>query len=168
MAFLSSLYGNASSSGYSERNWSTSACGLLVWLHRNASVGTPSLGRFGPPRTPAGPSPGSLRPRSRAHEGGLVLLGGNQRPLFFLRFPLHSNHQVRRPALGHQKGVDPAARTNQRDIGPDTFGQRLDVGEVGRTTQVPVAGIAHHEVQDLLLRTAEPAPWCAGPGSGPR
>ena len=76
--------------------------------------------------------------------------GGNQRVLL-LFLSLDPHDQMRRPALFHEEGVDPAAGANQRDVAPGPHGDGLDIGEVGRAAQVPVVGIAHHEVEDLLL-----------------
>ena len=79
-------------------------------------------------------------------------LGRDPGIFFSLCLDAHDQVGLARRALGHEKGIDPPGLRDQRHVGLDSFGNRLEEGEVGRAGEMPVLGIPHHEIENVLVR----------------
>ena len=53
-------------------------------------------------------------------------------------------------SLDHQERIDPATLADQRDVRIDAFGDRFQKGEIRGAGQVPVLGIAHNKIENVL------------------
>ena len=54
--------------------------------------------------------------------------------------------------LRHQERIDPPGFTDQRHVRCDTFRNRFQESEISRAGQVPILGIPHHEIKNVLGR----------------
>ena len=52
----------------------------------------------------------------------------------------------------HQERIDAPGFTDQRHVRCDTFGNRFEESDIGRAGQVPILGISHHEIKNVLGR----------------
>ena len=50
----------------------------------------------------------------------------------------------------HQERIDAPGFTDQRHVRCDTFRNRFQESEIGRAGQVPILGIPHHEIKNVL------------------
>ena len=53
-------------------------------------------------------------------------------------------------AFGDEERIDPAALADERDVGSHAFPDGFEEREIGGAGQVPVFGIAHHEIENVL------------------
>ena len=52
--------------------------------------------------------------------------------------------------LGDKEGIDTAAFADQGDVGVDALADRFQKGEIGRSGQVPILGVAYHKIENVL------------------
>ena len=52
--------------------------------------------------------------------------------------------------LRHQERIDPPGRADQGHVRCDTFRNRFQESEISRAGQVPILGIPHHEIKNVL------------------
>ena len=50
----------------------------------------------------------------------------------------------------HQERIDPPGRADKGHVRCDPFRNRFDESEIGRAGQVPILGIPHHEIKNVL------------------
>ena len=54
--------------------------------------------------------------------------------------------------LRHQERIDAPGRTDKRHVRCDPFRNGFEESEIGRAGQVPILGIPHHEIKNVLGR----------------
>ena len=52
--------------------------------------------------------------------------------------------------LGDKEGIDSPGFADQGDIGADALADGFQKGEIGRSGQVPILGVAHYEIENVL------------------
>ena len=52
--------------------------------------------------------------------------------------------------LGDKEGIDSPGFTDQGDVGADALADGFQKGEIGRSGQVPILGVAHYEIENVL------------------
>ena len=53
-------------------------------------------------------------------------------------------------SFDYKEGIDPAALTDQGDVGVDAFADRFEKGEIRGAGQVPVFRVAHNKIENVL------------------
>ena len=52
--------------------------------------------------------------------------------------------------LGDKEGIDSPGFADQGDVGVDALGNGFQESEIGRAGQVPILGISHYEIENVL------------------
>ena len=52
--------------------------------------------------------------------------------------------------LGDKEGIDSPGFADQGDVGADALADGFQKGEIGRAGQVPILGVAHYEIENVL------------------
>ena len=82
-----------------------------------------------------------------------------------VRVGADADHQMGRGVpFGHEERKDPAALAHERDVGMHAFADGFEEREIGGAGQVPVLGVADHEVEDVLASAGAGSRSCAGCG----